>query len=151
MTVTACESVPPDFEKSLTGEWEVATFKVEIHSAYNGDSSFVLEVANGEWPLKMQQQPERIRFLLNNRFSSENITLDEELAFQRRGMWDLQNDTLLRLIEPKGTDDYRLFWLDPDAITLYSRLDHDGDGRSDDIYHATWRRLQTDSLSASGR
>ena len=149
LALVACESAPPEFQKSLTGEWEVTAFRVRINSAFNQDSAFLLDVAPGEWPEKMQQHPERIRFEMNNRFSSENISLDDELAFQRRGMWDLQNDTLLRLIEPKGTDDYRLFWLNPDAISLQSLLDHDGDGRSDDLYSATWHRLRPDSLTAA--
>jgi hypothetical protein len=147
----SCEPSPPpaNFEKSLTGQWEVTAFQVLINSAYNGDSSYLMEVPAGAWPERMQQYPERIHFMLNNRFTAENTNLDDELAYQRRGMWDLRNDTMLRLIEPKGTDDYRLYWLNADAVTLYGLLDHDGDGRSDDVYNATWHRIRPDSLTAS--
>lgn len=144
-----CKTEDPDFPKELTGQWEINSFTVSVTTFGNQDSSFTLEIDPGQWPEKMSLQPERILFLMNHRFSSEAYNLDDELVYRRRGMWDLRGDTLLRLIEPKGIDDYRLRWLDADQVFIRGRLDWDRDGEIDDVYGAKLQRLRPETSTAA--
>jgi hypothetical protein len=141
-TLVACQVKQPastddqndklNLKTALSGTWEAVSFRIQVNSLQNTDSSFVLEVKPGEWEKKLQIRPILTTYSTDNRYRSEYRSPADSLLRTDRGMWNAFGDTLV-LISAEATYQYQVIWRG-DTAEFRSFLDWDGDGQEDDEY-----------------
>lgn len=143
-----CQSPAPqnsittmDLKTTLPGTWETVAFRVNVKSVNNTDSTYLLEVNEGEWEKLLQMRPIQTIYQADNRFYSDYKNLSDSLLRTTRGMWNVFGDTLM-LISPDATYQYQVV-LQADKAEFRARLDWDGDGQEDDEYVGIQKKKQT--------
>lgn len=116
----------------LPGVWKTVAFRVHVHSFHNSDSTFIMEVKEGEWEQKMQMHPIQTVYEVENRFYVQYKNLSDSLLRTERGIWNVFGDTLM-LVSPNATYQYEVI-LQNRKAELRALLDWDGDGQEDDEY-----------------
>lgn len=128
-TVPVSES---DLKSALPGTWVAVAFRVKVNSFQNTDSSFVMEVKEGEWEQKLQMPPIQTVYDAENRFRTQYKSLSDSLLRTERGIWNVFGDTLM-LVSPDATYQYQVI-LQNKKAELKALIDWDGDGQEDDEY-----------------
>ena len=132
-TVTAeNQTTKTHLNKILPSSWEALSFRVQINTFQNTDSSFVLGVKAGEWEDKLQMRPIQTEYSADNRYRSYSYNRSDSLIRTERGIWNVFGDTLM-LISPEATYQYQVI-VKSEILEFRSLLDWDGDGQEDDEY-----------------
>ncbi|MCR9286701.1 MAG: hypothetical protein NXI23_04840 [Bacteroidetes bacterium] len=129
-----------NFKKSLIGEWETVSFKVDVNSVNNTDSSYSLFVGHGEWKEKLNLKPFKTNYRENNTYEMSFWDMSDSIVDVKRGLWSVFGDTLI-LMEPDGTYQYQVRSKN-NHLQFESLLDWDGDGVEDDAYMRVEKRVQ---------
>ncbi|RMG85040.1 MAG: hypothetical protein D6714_06760 [Bacteroidetes bacterium] len=121
-----------NLKKTIVGNWETVSFKVDVRTANNTDSSYSFYVGRNEWEQKLNMHPFQTFFRENNTYSMQIMSAADSLVDTRRGLWSVFGDTLM-LIEADGSYQYRVRAKNK-YLQFESLLDWDGDGQEDDAY-----------------
>ena len=121
--------------KTLTGEWNNLSIKIDIHSKNNSDSNEVFEVNRPEWEEKLKIKPIRTFFRADSTWNSAHYNLKDSLVYNPSGKWWLEKDKLVMLqnFPSPDTSTYSLL-LQKDTASFETMLDWDMDGKKDDKY-----------------
>lgn len=114
--------------------------EVIILSLDGRDSSYSIEVKEGEWESKIGMRPVLTEFFPDHKYRREYHDLNDSLTQLNRGIWNVFGDTLM-LIEPKATYQYRLKPVDG-RLLFQTWLDWDGDGVEDDEYTGIQKKIE---------
>jgi len=129
-----------NLKSALPGTWETIAFQVNIQSFQNTDSTFTMEIKEGEWESQMQMRPIQTVYELTNKYYSTYKNLSDSVIRIERGIWNVFGDTLL-LVSPDATYTYQ-FLLQNEKAELRTLLDWDGDGQEDDEYIGIQKRIK---------
>lgn len=135
-----CQQEKPIFPKSLPGQWELIAFEVEGENKQEG--AFQLDVNEGEWENKLGRLPDVTIFSEDQKYLTEGMFSNDSLAFRKRGIWQMQGDSLLQMISPPGVVNFRMEWKDPNRFAISGRIDYDFDGTRDDLFVGIYQRIQ---------
>lgn len=135
---TENQTTKADLKTILPGSWEALSFRVQMNTFQNTDSSFILEVKAGEWENKLQMRPIQTEYSADNRYRSYSYNRSDSLIRTERGIWNVFGDTLM-LISPEATYQYQVI-MKSDILEFKSLLDWDGDGQEDDEYIGIQKR-----------
>jgi len=124
--------------QKLTGTWETTYLKVDVRSAENKpDSSYLLEVEEGEWERLYRVKPNRTYFSPDSTFRTVHRGIPGNLMSEDRGLWNTFGDTLM-IIQPTKTSQFKVAFRDGKAHFV-GLTDFDNDGKADDSYYAIRR------------
>jgi hypothetical protein len=129
-----------NLKKSLIGQWETISFKVDVNTFNNTDSSYSILVGASDWDKKLNMKPFQTNFKNNNTYEMTFTNLTDSLVDMKRGLWSVFGDTLM-LMESDGTYQYRVRSKNK-HLQFESLLDWDGDGSEDDAYMRIEKRIE---------
>lgn len=151
MLLIACQGqeAKPAEEKgalneALPGAWQSVSVRVLVNSAEGlPDSSYVFEVREEEWAVRLGSQPIQWYFLPDNKYRQEFTALNGQSMSVTKGLWNTFGDTLM-LIEPNATYQY-VVSTGKGLAEFRTLLDWDGDGQEDDEYLGVHRKVSQEA------
>ncbi len=137
-----CDEAPKKEKWSgdLSGVWESASFRVEVRTPNNTDTTHLIEVSEQEWAQKMKMKPIEAYYQQDHKYVAEYRNLSDSLIRRHRGIWNTFGDTLV-VIEPDAIYQYTMEW-ENQKVLFKSRVDWDADGLEDDIYIGIYKKRE---------
>jgi len=134
--------VSSDLKNSLVGMWQAYDIIVGIDTIHNSGNSALLEVNNNDWRDKLKLRPIQTIFNANNTYVSAYCTDEGRLIRVTSGKWDMKKNQLnIHQLFPNDKEmNYRIE-LSAGVAQLRSKLDFDGDGKSDDMYYCQMKKV----------
>ena len=125
-------------EQSLIGEWSNVSMRVWVKTYQNSDTSFIVDVPEESWEVKMNIKPIVTTIRDDGTYSSEFRTSFDSLIYRPEGTWMLDGDSLI-MEDHQAVYKYQVF-IDGDRAEFTSLLDWDKDGKADDEYLGVQRK-----------
>lgn len=129
---------PDMLEEALIGEWSNVSMRVWVNSYQNSDTSFIVDIPEESWEMKMNIKPIITTINEDGTYFSEFRTSFDSLIYQPDGTWMLDGDTLI-MEDHQAIYKYQIF-IDGDRAEFSSLLDWDKDGAHDDEYLGIQRK-----------
>lgn len=127
-------------EQEIIGVWSNASMRVHVNSFNNSDTSFIVDITEETWEMKMNIQPIITTINEDGTYMSEFRNSFDSLIYKPEGTWLIDGDTLI-MQDHQATYKYQIF-LDGDRAEFHSLVDWDNDGETDDEYrgiqHKNW-------------
>lgn len=134
------EDYVSSLEQAIIGEWTNVSMRVWVKTYNNSDTSFIVDITEDNWDLKMNIKPIVTTIHEDGTYTSEFRTSFDSLIYQPKGTWLLDGDTLI-MEDHQATYKYQIF-LDGDRAEFNSLVDWDNDGKTDDEYRGVQRKSQ---------
>ena len=126
-------------EQEIVGEWTNASMRIWVKTYNNSDTSFIVDITEENWELKMNIKPIVTTIHEDGTYMSEYRNSFDSLIYDNpRGTWLIDGDTLI-MEDGKATYKYQIF-IDGDRAEFNSLIDWDGDGVADDEYTGVQKR-----------
>lgn len=125
-------------ESQLIGQWTNLSLLVTMQRLEKQDS--ILEAKEGEWEKVLKMKPILSEFYEDGTFTAKYSNLQEEIIKIDSGQWHVRNDSLVIITDGRETAYH--FTIINDRIVYKSKLDWDGDGKSNDVYDAVQIRVK---------
>ena len=126
-------------EQDLIGVWVNESMRVWVRSYNHSDTSFIVDINEDNWDLKMTIKPITTSIYANGTYISEFRNSFDSLIYKPEGSWLLDGDTLI-MEDRQATYKYKVF-IDGDRAEFKTILDWDGDGNADDEYFGIQRKI----------
>jgi hypothetical protein len=126
-------------EQLIVGDWESIALEVRVRTYENSDTSFLVEVDEHTWQMKMNVDPIITSIFAEGTYRSVQNDVYGNTILNTQGIWMLDSDSLV-MEDDKGRYQYSMF-IDQGIMELKTYIDYDGDGRKDDFYIGKYRRL----------
>ncbi len=119
-------------EKDIVGEWINVAMKVNVKTYNNTDTSFIVDINEDSWNMKMNIKPIITKIYDDGTYTSEFRNSYDSLMYNPKGTWFIDGDTLV-MEDHQATYKYQIF-IDGDMSEFKSMIDWDKDGDMDDEY-----------------
>ena len=127
-----------ELEQAIVGEWVNVSMRVWVKSYNNSDTSFIVDISEENWEMKMNIKPIVTTIYPNGTYISEFRNSFDSLIYMPEGTWLTDGDTLL-MQDHQATYKYQIF-LDGNRAEFNSLIDWDNDGLADDEYQGVQRK-----------
>ena len=127
-----------ELEQQIVGEWTNVSMKVWVKTYNNSDTSFIVDISEENWEMKMNVKPIVTTIYENGTYMSEFRNSFDSLIYKPEGTWLTDGDTLI-MQDHQATYKYQIF-LDGDRAEFNSLIDWDNDGLADDEYQGVQRK-----------
>ena len=127
-----------ELEQAIVGEWVNVSMRVWVKSYNNSDTSFIVDISEENWEMKMNIKPIVTTIYPNGTYISEFRNSFDSLIYMPEGMWLTDGDTLI-MQDHQATYKYQIF-LDGNRAEFNSLIDWDNDGLADDEYQGVQRK-----------
>lgn len=125
-------------EQEIVGEWTNVSMKIWVNTYNNSDTSFIVDISEENWELKMNVKPIVTTIHDDGTYISEFRNSFDSLIYKPEGTWLIDGDTLI-MQDHQATYRYQIF-LDGDRAEFNSLVDWDNDGKLDDDYKGVQRK-----------
>ncbi len=129
---------PSHLEKEIVGVWENVSMKVWVRSYNNSDTSFIVDINEDTWEMKMNIKPIVTTIHDDGTYISEFRNSFDSLIYKPKGTWMVDGDTLI-MEDHQAVYRYQIF-IDGDVAEFNSLIDWDKDGIADDKYSGVHRK-----------
>lgn len=119
-------------EEEITGVWINNSMIVQVNSFNNSDTSFIVDINEETWDMKMNIKPIVTIIREDGTYSSEFRTSFDSLIYRPEGTWMIDGDTLI-MQDHQKVYKYQIF-VDGDRAEFKNLIDWDNDGKTDDFY-----------------
>jgi len=119
-------------EQDIIGEWTNVSMRVWVRTYNNSDTSFIVDISEENWELKMNIKPIITTIYEDGTYISEFRNSFDSLIYKPEGSWLIDGDTLI-MEDHQEVYKYQVF-IDGDVAEFKSKVDWDRDGRADDEY-----------------
>ena len=133
------ESYLSQLEQDLVGIWVNESMRVWVHSYNHSDTSFIVDINEENWDLKMTIKPITTSIYPDGSYISEFRNSFDSLIYSPEGSWLLDGDSLI-MEDRQATYKYQVF-VDANRAEFKSILDWDNDGIADDEYFGVQRKI----------
>jgi len=127
-------------EKDIVGEWVNVSMKVWVNTYNNTDTSFMVDINEESWDMKMNIKPIVTKINNDGTYTSEFRNSYDSLIYKPKGTWLIDGDTLI-MEDHQATYRYQIF-IDGDMSVFKSMIDWDKDGNADDEYSGKQRKVK---------
>lgn len=127
-----------ELEQEIVGEWTNVSMKVWVKTYNNSDTSFIVDISEENWEMKMNVKPIVTTINEDGTYISEFRNSFDSLIYKPEGSWLIDGDTLI-MQDHQATYKYQIF-VDGDHAEFNSLLDWDNDGLADDEYKGIQRK-----------
>lgn len=125
-------------EQDIVGEWVNISMKVWVKTYNNSDTSFIVDINEKTWDMKMNIKPIITTINEDGTYISEFRNSFDSLIYKPEGFWMIDGDTLI-MEDHQAVYKYQIF-IDGDMAEFKSLLDWDKDGKADDEYTGLQRK-----------
>lgn len=125
-------------EENFIGEWANVSMKVWVRTYNNSDTSFIVDITEDNWELKMNVKPIITTIREDGTYSSEFRNSFDSLIYKPKGTWMIDGDSLI-MEDHQEVYRYQIF-IDGDVAEFNSLVDWDKDGKADDEYFGVQRK-----------
>jgi len=125
-------------EQDILGEWTNVSMKIWVKTYNNSDTSFIVDITEENWDLKMSVKPIVTTIKDDGTYISEFRNSFDSLIYKPLGTWLIDGDTLI-MEDHQDTYKYQIF-IDGDRAEFNSLVDWDKDGMADDEYFGVQRK-----------
>jgi len=125
-------------EEEFIGEWTNVSLKVWVKSYNNSDTSFIVDISEDNWELKMNVKPIVTTIHEDGTYISEFRNSFDSLIYRPKGTWMIDGDSLI-MEDHQDIYKYQIF-IDGDLAEFKSLVDWDKDGKADDEYFGVQRK-----------
>ena len=129
-----------ELEQAIVGEWVNVSMRVMVKTYENSDTSFIVDINEDNWEVKMNIQPIVTTIFENGTYISEFRNSFDSLIYKPEGTWMIDGDTLI-MEDHQDTYKYQIF-IDKDVAEFKSVVDWDKDGKADDEYFGVQRKIK---------
>jgi hypothetical protein len=133
------ENYLSQLEQDLIGVWVNESMRVWVRSYNHSDTSFIVDINEENWDLKMTIKPITTTINADGTYSSEFRNSFDSLIYIPEGTWLLDGDSLI-MEDRQDTYKYQVF-VDGNRAEFRSIVDWDGDGVVDDEYFGVQRKI----------
>lgn len=119
-------------ENDIVGEWINNSMKVRVNTFNNSDTSFIVEINEETWEMKMNIKPIITTIRNDGTYISEFRNSFDSLIYRPEGIWLIDGDTLI-MEDHQDVYKYQIF-IDGDRAEFNNLIDWDNDGKVDDEY-----------------
>ncbi len=130
-----------ELENELIGTWVNSSIRVDVYSFQNSDTSFIVDISEDAWDMKMTIRPIVTKILADGTYISEQRNFFDSLLNISRGSWMLDGDSLIMEDSKKNVYKYQIF-IDGDRAEFRGMTDYDNDGKKDDRYFGVQKRKE---------
>lgn len=131
-----------ELERAIIGKWANVSMRVFVNTYNNSDTSFMIDINEDNWDMKMNIKPIETTIRADGTYSSEFRNSFDSLMYRPGGSWLIDGDTLI-MQDKNAVYKYQIF-IDGDIAEFRSLLDWDQDGRADDRYFGVQQRIPDD-------
>lgn len=132
------EDYVSQLENDILGEWTNVSMKVWVKTYNNSDTSFIVDITEENWDLKMTVKPIVTTINADGTYASEFRNSFDSLMYKPEGTWLIDGDSLI-MQDHQDTYRYQIF-IDGDVAEFKSFIDWDKDGKADDEYFGVQRK-----------
>lgn len=125
-------------EQDILGEWANVSMRVWVKTYNNSDTSFIVDITEENWELKMNIKPIITTIYEDGTYTSEFRNSFDSLIYMPEGSWFIDGDTLI-MQDHQDVYRYQIF-IDGDLAEFKSKIDWDKDGKADDEYFGIQRK-----------
>lgn len=125
-------------EKEIVGEWVNSSMRVWVNSYNNSDTSFIVDIDEDNWELKMSIKPIVTTIYDDGTYISEFRNSLDQVTYKPEGTWMVDGDSLI-MEDHQAVYRYQIF-IDGDIAEFRSMIDWDHDGKADDVYSGVQRK-----------
>jgi len=125
-------------EQDILGEWTNVSMRVWVRTYNNSDTSFIVDISEENWELKMNIKPIITTIYEDGTYTSEFRNSFDSLIYMPEGTWLIDGDTLI-MEDQQDVYKYQIF-IDGDLAEFKSKVDWDRDGKADDEYFGVQRK-----------
>jgi hypothetical protein len=125
-------------EQSIVGEWANISMKVLVKTYNNSDTSFIVDITEETWEMKMNIKPIVTIIREDGTYISEFRNSFDSLIYRPEGTWLIDGDTLI-MEDHQAVYKYQIF-IDGDMAEFKNMIDWDNDGNVDDEYSGVQRK-----------
>jgi len=125
-------------EQEIIGEWTNVSMRVWVKTYNNSDTSFIVDINEENWDLKMNIKPIVTTINADGTYISEFRNSFDSLIYKPEGTWWIDGDTLF-MQDHQEMYKYQIF-IDGDQAEFKSLVDWDRDGKADDEYFGVQRK-----------
>ena len=125
-------------EQQFIGEWSNVSMKVWVKTYNNSDTSFIVDITEENWELKMNIKPIVTTVYEDGTYISEFRNSFDSLIYKPEGTWMIDGDTLI-MEDHQEVYKYQIF-IDGDQAEFKNMVDWDKDGKADDEYFGVQRK-----------
>jgi len=131
-----------DLKNSLVGTWWSDELIVGIDTINNSKTSVLLEIKKDEWEEKLNMKPIQTIFNPNKTYVSAYCNSEGKIIRVTAGKWTVEKNQLnIHQLFPNDKEmNYRIN-VDSGYAELRTKLDFDGDGKSDDLYYCQMKKI----------
>lgn len=133
------ESYVSQLEQDLVGVWVNESMRVWVRSYNHSDTSFIVDINEENWDLKMTIKPITTTIYADGTYISEFRNSFDSLMYRPEGRWFLDGDSLM-MQDRQASYKYQVF-VDGNRAEFKSILDWDDDGIPDDEYFGVQRKI----------
>jgi len=146
-TVVINEQVPEEvydyisqLENEFIGEWANVSMRVVVRTYNNSDTSFIVDINEDNWELKMNIKPIVTTIFDDGTYISEFRNSFDSLIYKPKGTWLIDGDSLI-MRDNQAVYKYQIF-IDGNRAEFKSLVDWDKDGKEDDEYFGVQRKQE---------
>ena len=125
-------------EEDFIGEWANVSMRVMVRTYNNSDTSFMVDINEDNWELKMNIKPIVTTVFDDGTYISEFRNSFDSLIYKPKGTWIIDGDSLI-MEDHQAVYRYQIF-IDGDRAEFKSLVDWDNDGKNDDEYFGVQRK-----------
>ena len=125
-------------EQDIVGEWANISMKVWVKTYNNSDTSFIVDITEETWEMKMNIKPIVTIIREDGTYISEFRNSFDSLIYRPEGTWMIDGDTLI-MEDHQAVYTYQIF-IDGDLAEFKNLIDWDKDGKVDDEYFGVQRK-----------
>lgn len=125
-------------EQEIVGEWTNISMKVWVNTFNNSDTSFIVDINEETWDMKMNIKPIVTIIHEDGTYISEFRNSFDSLIYRPEGTWMIDGDTLI-MEDHQAVYKYQIF-IDGDMAEFKNMIDWDNDGNVDDEYSGIQRK-----------
>jgi hypothetical protein len=129
-----------EMEQNLIGKWTNVAMRVRVNTYNKSDTSFIVDINEDNWDLKMTVKPIVTMIYDNGTYESEFRNSFDSLIYKPQGTWMIDGDSLI-MKDHQAVYRYKIF-IDGDMAEFKSLLDWDSDGQVDDEYFGVQRKTR---------
>lgn len=131
-----------DLREQLVGQWRNLTMHLKVVDAANPANNKIYDYNEKNWEDSLKIRPIHTYFKADNSFYSEYYNLKDSLVFRQSGKWALEGRHLTFYYEkPKADTLHFTVGIKDNVATFHGLVDWSGDGKKDDEYAGTQRKL----------
>ncbi len=119
-------------EIDIVGEWVNNSMKVRVNTFNNSDTSFIVDINEDTWEMKMNIKPIVTTIREDGTYISEFRNSFDSLIYRPEGSWLIDGDTLI-MEDHQEVYKYQVF-IDGGRAEFKNMIDWDNDGNVDDEY-----------------